>query len=330
MFQVGVGFSSEDSFIASARAAQSNLFGTGLALSVSTVVAKRREEMLLRLHDPDLFGSPFGLTMDLYGRRKDHPGFSREARGGALTLSRPLARNVEAFLGYSIEHVQVRHDDTAAQRSGVPASSIVEPRTWNGGVLASLRAGVEYSSLDSRVDPMRGTALGVATQISDRRLGSDLDFTRTDAWLSHHRRLGAFTLHLGGKVSMLGARYGHRGFADVPVSERLHFDGARDVRGFLPGEIGPRDPVTGLPTGGTLSWSARGELEAPLIRSAGISLAGFVDAGGLYDRGVGERGIAAGFGVIWRSPIGPLRFDVAFPLDLVGGPRYVFGLGTSF
>ena len=38
---------------------------------------------------------------------------------------------------------------------------------------------------------------------------------------------------------------------------------------------------------------------------------------------------AYGFGLIWRSPIGPLRFDWAKPID--GGPtRFIFGIGSAF
>ena len=40
---------------------------------------------------------------------------------------------------------------------------------------------------------------------------------------------------------------------------------------------------------------------------------------------------SAGFGVIWRSPIGPLRFDVAYPLDGADRkPQFLFSLGGAF
>ena len=59
-----------------------------------------------------------------------------------------------------------------------------------------------------------------------------------------------------------------------------------------------------------------------------MSVEGFYDIGGVFDRsGAGQIGRSTGFGVLWRSPLGPLRLDLAFPLT-GGDPRFVFGLGS--
>nr|MBA3821855.1 BamA/TamA family outer membrane protein [Deltaproteobacteria bacterium] len=60
-----------------------------------------------------------------------------------------------------------------------------------------------------------------------------------------------------------------------------------------------------------------------------ISAAAFVDVGGIYEPGEGRTGASAGVSLIWRSPIGPLRFDWAMPID-GGRPIFSFGLGGSF
>jgi outer membrane protein assembly factor BamA len=74
----------------------------------------------------------------------------------------------------------------------------------------------------------------------------------------------------------------------------------------------------------------RAELEAPLIRSVGLSVRTFYDAGGIFDgRGFGHVGSSVGFGLTWRSPIGPLTFDWAYPLD-GSPPRFLFNIGGAF
>ncbi|MEO7091969.1 MAG: BamA/TamA family outer membrane protein, partial [Polyangiales bacterium] len=164
-------------------------------------------------------------------------------------------------------------------------------------------------------------------EVADPRWGSEIRLTRFNGWGSLHQAVGPFTVHVGGSVSTVSSRDA----AGVPLSERLHLDGSSVIRGFAPGSIGPRDAATGLSLGGNFEYTARGELEAPLVRSIGLSAVGFVDHGGIYDLGgTGSNGTSVGFGLIWRSPIGPLRFDWAFPIAGDSSPHFVFGVGSNF
>jgi outer membrane protein assembly factor BamA len=119
--------------------------------------------------------------------------------------------------------------------------------------------------------------------------------------------VGPFRFHLEGSLTTLTSAN------DIPLSERLFLDGSRDVRGFAPGGIGPIG-------GSTTAAIGHASLELPTW--GGVSLEGFVDHARL-DRAIGT---STGFGVLWRSPIGPLHVDLAFPL---GGahPALIFGIG---
>ncbi|HLL21870.1 MAG TPA: BamA/TamA family outer membrane protein, partial [Kofleriaceae bacterium] len=314
-FSVGAGYSTDDGFAAMTRVAQSDPFGTGKGLALSALLTERRQALLLRYDDPSLLGTSLELRGDLYSVRKQHSGFRREATGGALTLTERIAPGLDAFISYRVEHVDVAPDAPALAIRGVAA------RAWRGGMVGTMRVGTIYSSVDEQVYPRRGTVIGSALEVADETLGSDIRYLRTDAWFSHHRPLGPLTLHLDGRLSSISD--------GAPLSERLHFDGSADVRGYAPGAIGPVDPATRHPTGGNLAWTARAELEVPVVRAAGLSVAAFYDAGGVHARCGGETGSSVGFGVIWRSPIGPMRFDFAFPL--AGDDRetqFLFGFAT--
>src|SRR5262249_7386267 len=105
----------------------------------------------------------------------------------------------------------------------------------------------------------------------------------------------------------------------VPMSERLYLDGSSDIRGYAPGGI--------LGSGGAYEALGRASIEAPIVRSLGLSIEGFGDVGAMWNEARdGQLGASFGFGLIWRSPLGPLRFDWAFPV--VGPPRFVFGAGA--
>jgi outer membrane protein insertion porin family len=305
-FSVGAGYSTDEGFIGLAEIAQPRLFGTDKGLLMRALISRRRWESLVRYEDPTLFDA-LTLRADVYNRHKLYEGFKREASGGELTLGRRVAPNLDVFVGYKLEHVKSEHGVYQLFRGATP-------ETWTtDGVISALKLGVNYSTIVPGDDyPLRGTTFGTTIERADRRLGSDLDYVRADSWFGHHAPIGPFTLHLSGRVSAI---------TDVPISERLHFDGSADVRGYLPGAI--------MPEGANVMWTARTELETPSV--ANLSLAGFFDAGGMYTKETGELLGSVGVGLIWRSPIGPLRFDWAVPLS--GDHRavtFIFGVGGMF
>lgn len=321
-FQIGAGYSSDDKFIASAGVAQNDLFGTGHRLALDARISARRQRFALGYDIPHLLGSDLVLRTELVSRRDHLPGFVRSGTGGGVTLAQPLGEHLSAFAGYRIEQVTTTLDDPIAARGALPA-----PIQARDGRIAAVRGGLAYSTLDEPVLPRRGMALGASIEVADPRWGSEIQLTRFDGWGSVHAPLGPLTVHLGGSVSTVTSRDA----AGVPLSERLHLESSNLVRGFSPGMLGPRDATSGLSLGGNFLYAARAELEAPLVTTAGLSVVGFADHGGIYDRsGAGSNGTSVGFGLLWRSPIGPLRFDWAFPIAGDTKPHFVFGLGSSF
>ncbi len=135
----------------------------------------------------------------------------------------------------------------------------------------------------------------------------------------------------GGNVSGWGGR-------DLRMLDHF-FLGPNLVRGFAPAGIGPRDLTNGTfndALGGSLYWGASVEFQTPLYflpKEIGIKAAVFADAGSLWNYEgptswsvTGERvevGLdspsmirsSVGVGFIWDSPLGPLRFDFAYPLS---------------
>ncbi len=322
-FQIGAGYSTDDKFIASAEIAQDSLFGTGQRLSLSAKISARQQLFRLGYDLPHLLGSDLELRTELVTRREQLPGFVRSAAGGGVTLVQPLGEHVTGFVGYRVEQVATDLDvPSISERTDLPS-----PINSRDARIASLRTGLAYSTLDQPFLPTRGISLGASIEVADPRWGSEIQMTRFDGWGSLHQPVGPFTVHLGGSLSTVSSRDS----GGVPLSERLHLDGSSVIRGFAPGSIGPRDAETGLSLGGNFEYMARGELEAPLIRSIGLSAVGFVDHGGIYDiGGTGSNGTSVGFGLIWRSPIGPLRFDWAVPIAGDSAPHFVFGVGTNF
>lgn len=312
-FAIGVAFNSDEGFGAMYELKQPRLFGTDKGLLMRGFLDKRRIESLVRYEDPTFFDD-LRLRVDVYNRTKLWKLYKREAAGGEISLGQRIAPNLDFFVGYKLEHVKLDYGATSVFR-GSPESGPSD--AWDGGLIGAVRSGLSYSTLapEDLDYPHRGTTAGVTVEVADKQLGSEIEYVRTDGWLGLHRGLGPFTLHLAGRAAAITE--------SAPMSERLHFDGMSDVRGYGPDEV--------MPEGANVMWTTRAELETPSV--IGLSLAGFFDAGGMYNRKTAlyEQVGSVGVGIVWRSPIGPLRFDWAVPLggpDL--SPRFVFGIGGAF
>ncbi len=317
-FEIGAGFSSDESFIVHSAIEQSNLLHTGQRLALTADLSAISQRMSISHEIPDLLG--FDLRTELYHTRRAYSGFTREATGGAVTVGHQLDRATRIYARYRLEQVTL---DPSSQQLDGTASRLVG--NLDDGRVATLGGGMIYDTLDRHVLARHGSYLHLFAERADRRLGSEFQFDRVGGVLEHARSLGPFTLRLHGHATYIQSRDA----MGVPLSERLQSDGYRDVRGYALDSLGS--------TGSNLEAIGRVELELPVWRRAGLSIAGFADAG-LHRNDDARWGPmmstvqrSVGFSIIWRSPIGPLRFDVAFPLDGKDRDRqFLFNYGVPF
>jgi translocation and assembly module TamA len=119
----------------------------------------------------------------------------------------------------------------------------------------------------------------------------------------------------------------------LPPDQRLYAGGSGTVRGYDYQSIGPQFP-NGKPIGGLSAEAATVEFRQRLFEDFGA--VAFVDAGQASDVSAPFTGtvrVGAGVGVRYYTPIGPLRVDVAVPLNRA--PRgaafgIYIGLGQAF
>jgi translocation and assembly module TamA len=101
-------------------------------------------------------------------------------------------------------------------------------------------------------------------------------------------------------------------FDDLPASVRFFAGGDVSVRGYEYKSLGPKDAL-GLVVGG--SHLAVFSYEVDQLVRENWSVAAFVDAGNAFnDLNDINFEVGVGIGVRWFSLLGPIRFDVAFPL----------------
>ncbi|MEM8793219.1 MAG: autotransporter assembly complex family protein [Pseudomonadota bacterium] len=120
----------------------------------------------------------------------------------------------------------------------------------------------------------------------------------------------------------------------VPDTRRLYSGGGNSVRGFEQRSIGPLD-AAGDPTGGLSVLELNGEFRGRIAGDLGGVV--FVGAGTVsediipaFEEGVQ---VAAGFGIRYFSPAGPIRVDVGFPInrrDIDDAFQLYFSIGQAF
>jgi outer membrane translocation and assembly module TamA len=114
---------------------------------------------------------------------------------------------------------------------------------------------------------------------------------------------------------------------DLPASERFYAGGDTTVRGFALDTLGTPDTIDkdGFPLGGNAMIIFNAELRA-VVRGP-FSAVGFLDVGNVFRRAsdldLTELRSAVGFGVRYRSPVGPIRVDLGFKVhpEEVAGRR---------
>ncbi|HJS56517.1 MAG TPA: translocation/assembly module TamB domain-containing protein, partial [Vicinamibacteria bacterium] len=184
---------------------------------------------------------------------------------------------------------------------------------------------------DNVLDARRGYFAALNLDLSPQALGSELTFVKGFAQLFLHRPIGpSWTWSQAYRV---GLAQGFRG-QDIIPSERFKAGGPDSLRGFASDSLGPRDPF-GEPAGGEAVLILNQELRYRPRRNA-WGFAVFWDFGNVFEQ-VEDLSLDlrhdVGAGLRWASPVGMLRFDLAFPLDRQPDEdryRFTFSLGQIF
>jgi len=241
------------------------------------------------------------------------------------------------------------------------ASLAVRKELANGPVTVSMVGyTTAYNTLDNNKNPTSGLYAELKQDLAG--VGGDVNFIRTTA---EARTYYEVVPDVVGVLKLQGGNIAGWGSKDLRMLDHFQM-GPNIVRGFANSGIGPRDLTSGTNNdslGGTKFWGASVEFQTPLYflpKEIGIKLAAFADAGNVWgyegptswnvtgetmtpglDSASNIRS-SVGVGLIWDSPLGPLRFDFAYPLKkycadaTLGGQicdrtqMFRFGGGTKF
>ena len=308
-------------------------------------------------------GETLGLFADLFFNTGKQPIDAGRARGlwriPRLLNSEDLELLSEAYLQYDIQNVnqfsftRVGNDTQVRRRMGsfllstgfsifqddvfdVLEDVIISARDTSKTLYTSLTGRLEYEGRDNALSPNEGLYSALLGKLSSTAFGADVNL----AFFSLENK---YYYPLLKDLTWVNAVRGTviEPFADteaVPLSQRLYLGGSSTLRGFGRNRLSPLG-VMGGRAGGDRDYVLNTELQWNLAES--VQLAGFIDAGevrlvnegdNLASRSTGFR-MAPGFGVRYRTPVGPLGVDIGFPIERREGesyPRVYFGFNGIF
>ncbi|MCK8465165.1 autotransporter assembly complex protein TamA [Aliiroseovarius sp. S1339] len=268
----------------------------------------------VRLDQPATFGPDTNAFVFGSLAYEDEPGYiSRSANLGA-GIKRIFSDTLEAEFGAALLYSET--------------TDILGDRRF---VLFTLPTSLTWDRRNDKLDATRGTYLKaeVIPFIS-------LDNGGTGGWAygdgRAYRGFGAEDRFvLAGRVQVGSVFAGNVG--DIPPDYLFYSGGGGTVRGQPYQSLG-LDVGGGEITGGQSFVSLSAELRAQITDKIGV--VGFVDAGhvaagSLFD-GQGNWHTGGGIGVRYKTPIGPLRLDVAGPIsgDTSDGVQIYLGIGQAF
>lgn len=308
-----------------------NLFGIGHTGSLQSRVSSIQRRALLTYLAPQFTGSEnLSLTFTaLFDDSRNVRTFSARRWEGAAQFGQRLSKADTFQLRYAFRRVSVDQNTLKIEPGLIPLLS----QPVRVGVMSATYI---QDRRDDPADPRRGVYSTVDFGLASKALVSQTSYFRLLTRNASYHPIGrelvfARTLTLGWLYS-LDER-------EIPLPERFFGGGASSHRGFPENQAGPRDLVTGFPIGGNALLVNQLELRFPLL---GDSVGGvlFHDAGNVYRRfhdisfRYSQRDLAdfsymvqtVGFGIRYRTPIGPLRLDLALSGN---SPRFSGFKGTQ-
>ncbi len=319
-----------------------NLFGTNRSTSIFSSLTLHPQgtkqegvteyRVVNTFREPKVFNTQIDGLVTLTVEQQFRSSFNFRRKSATAEATRRLTRSVSLLGTYQLQQTEVYN---------VSADQNLIDRVFPNVRLSSFSLSALRDTRNDQIDPTTGQYFSAYGQLAARALGGEVGFFKS------FFRASAFKLvpHSRGIVlagnTFLGLATGFpqqdaagrtiidangEPARDLPQSERFYAGGDTTMRGFALDQLGVRHTpsrasdtidANGFPLGGNAEVLFNAELRIPLWKQ--VETHGFLDTGNVFRRAVdldfAEFRSAVGFGFLYKSPVGPLRFDMGFKVN---------------
>jgi outer membrane protein insertion porin family len=327
----GAGFSSTAGVLGDIGIRERNLLGRGQDLLLRFQLAARASEIELSFTEPFFLERRLSAGFDIFRTTRDlrdESSFERETTGFGLRLGYNFTEFLSQRLQYRLSRDLVKNIQ--------PGASLAIREQQGSAITSQIGQALTLDRLDNRIEPSDGYILQLQTDLAG--FGGDVRYLR-------NRVSGTQYYPLGGQlIGSIGGAAGYiYGLGDnIRIIDRFFLGGAT-LRGFAPFGAGPRDVATNDSLGGNWFYSGTLEVTFPLglpdefgIRGRvfnDIGSVGGTDRTSVNTNDTKSLRAAAGVGLAWRSPFGPISIDLGWAYlkeDFDDTEVLRFNFGTRF
>lgn len=296
----GVKFSSDTGFGTKAYWEHRNYFGEDEDIRIALTLSQLQQEFTTDFLKPAWLRPDQSLVANFTADHEETDAYDRTGALAAVGIERQLDEYWRAGARVSLEFAKLQErdrDETTVALAGLPLNVIRD-------------------STDDRLDPTEGSIFAAAfTPYAGANQEQALTFARAEAsasayWSPFENDRVVFAVR-GATGTLVG-----EDLLAIPADKRFYAGGGGSVRGYEYQKIGPLDRF-GDPIGGRSVIEAN--LEARIKVTESIGVVPFLDGGQVFEAQIpdfsDEIRWAGGLGFRYYTGIGPLRLDVAVPLN---------------
>ena len=319
-----------------------NLRGRAETASVGLLYSRLDQRATFTYSDPRLRGSSWASLFSISGER---------------TTENPIYEALLGQVSWQVEKVldkkrtktaRIRYSFQRTNLSNITIPELVLPEDQHVR-LSTVFAEFIRDTRDQPLDAHRGLYQTASFGITPTALGSSSDFTRFLGQTAFYLPLRPWLVWANNFRLGLAAPFAN---SRVPLSERFFSGGPDSLRAFPINGAGPQRPVTvcndpddastcsliSVPVGGLMLAILNSEVRFPIPLKSDLGGVLFYDGGNVY-RNINFRQFTSnytssvGFGLRYRTPVGPIRIDFGYNLNAPAGVRpwqYFVTLGQAF
>jgi translocation and assembly module TamA len=234
------------------------------------------------------------------------PAYDDDGGGVRINVVKQFTKTTYVTVGATFDYVSTQEKD-AVNLLATPVGESLDL------YIATLKAAFTLDRSNSQLNPTRGWRLEAEADPTYITGDRQLEYLKTQAQLSGYLPLGGPGTVLAARVK-IGSIIGGV-LPDVPADRRFYAGGGGSIRGYGYQDVGPQ-LSDGTPVGGLSLTEGSIELRQALSRRWGVVV--FADAGGIGATsrpGFDDPAVGAGVGVRYDLGFGPLRLDLATPVN---------------
>jgi len=350
---LGAGFSTTDGPLVDVNVRERNFLGEGKDVRIGTVLSFRSQQVDLSYTEPYFLDRNLAAGFDVFEVKTSPtasffsgitPPYQQFSYGGAVRVGYQITDHLRQTLKYT-----ARSDDITNVQSTASLFIALQEGTHYTSEIGQV---LLYDRRDNRLNPTSGYYASLGTDFAGAGYG--VRYIRNKVNVGYYYSLfPQWVLSFTGEAGDIFGWGGQK----VLIQDRF-FIGGDNLRGFQDAGIGPRDSITNDALGGNKYYVGSIALGVPLPVPKELGLSGsiFTDFGSLYSNDqkhlvltpaqlVTTGGLqpqiedtpklraSVGIGLNWRSPLGPIRLDLAVPVAKASFDKSQFfrvSFGTRF